>query len=131
MMSTSGQKFKTSVFFFWVQTFLRRHATKEAEVEISYHRWTANSVGCYVCKDRLVKDQHGRTVFRCLCVNTKTRTKTTMAVTSRFDSSPGAKRNFCQAKFLNSHHVRMHRVIFFMPHALVKLIVRAYEFVFS
>jgi len=29
----------------------------------------------------------------------------------------------CQAKFLTSHHIRMHRVIFYIPNTLIKLIV--------
>jgi len=37
----------------------------------------------------------------------------------------GVKRNFWLAKFLSSHHVRMHRVIFFTLNALIKLIIRA------
>jgi len=35
----------------------------------------------------------------------------------------GVKRNFWLAKFLTSHHVRMHRVIFYIPNALIKLII--------
>jgi len=31
----------------------------------------------------------------------------------------------CQAKFLTSHHVRMRRVIFYIPNRLIKLIIRA------
>jgi len=31
----------------------------------------------------------------------------------------------CQAKFLTSHHVCMHRVIFYIPNTLTKLIIRA------
>jgi len=30
---------------------------------------------------------------------------------------------------MTSHHVRMHRVIFYIPNTLIKLIIRAYEFV--
>jgi len=37
----------------------------------------------------------------------------------------GVKRNFWLAKFLTSHHVRMHRIIFYIPNMLIKLIIRA------
>jgi len=30
----------------------------------------------------------------------------------------------CQAKFLTSHYARMHRVIFYTPNTLIKLIIR-------
>jgi len=30
--------------------------------------------------------------------------------------------NRCQAKFLTSHYVHMHRVIFYIPNTLIKLI---------
>jgi len=32
-------------------------------------------------------------------------------------------RNFASQKFLISHHVPMHRVIFYMPNTLIKLII--------
>jgi len=35
----------------------------------------------------------------------------------------GVKRNFWLAKFLTSHHVRMHRVNIYIPNTLIKLIV--------
>jgi len=40
------------------------------------------------------------------------------------------KRNFWLAKFLTSYHVRMHRVIFYIPNTLIKLLIRAWEFMF-
>jgi len=32
----------------------------------------------------------------------------------------------CQAKFLTSHHVPMHRIILYIPNTLIKLIIRAW-----
>ena len=32
---------------------------------------------------------------------------------------------WCQAKFLTSHHVRMHRVMFYRPNTRIKLIIKA------
>ena len=37
----------------------------------------------------------------------------------------GVKRNFWLTKFLTSHQARMHRVIFYIPNTLIKLIIRA------
>jgi len=34
-----------------------------------------------------------------------------------------ASRSRCQATFLTSHHTRMHRVIFYIPNTLMKLII--------
>jgi len=34
-------------------------------------------------------------------------------------------RNFANQEFLISHHVPMHRVIFYIPNTLIKLIIRA------
>jgi len=39
------------------------------------------------------------------------------------DTGSGVKRNFWRAKFLTSHHVCMHRLIFFMADTLIKLII--------
>jgi len=39
-------------------------------------------------------------------------------------SGSGVKQNFWHAKFLTSHHVRMHRVMFYIPKTLTKLITR-------
>jgi len=44
--------------------------------------------------------------------------------------TPPVYRSWCQAKFLTSHHVRMHRVIFYIPNTLIKLIIWAWEFLF-
>jgi len=40
-----------------------------------------------------------------------------------YRSRTGVKRNFWLAKFLTSHHVRMHRVILYIPNTLIKLII--------
>ena len=45
-------------------------------------------------------------------------------------TGPSVKRNFWLAKFLTWHHVRMHKVIFYIPNTLIELIIRAQEFVF-
>jgi len=45
--------------------------------------------------------------------------------TGHFINSAGVKRNSLFAKFLTSHHVPMHRVIFYIPNTLIKLIIRA------
>jgi len=39
--------------------------------------------------------------------------------------SAASKQHPCQAKFLTSHHVRMHRLIFYIENMLTKLIIRA------
>jgi len=39
-------------------------------------------------------------------------------------------RTRCQAKFLTSRHVRMHRAIFYISHTLIKLMIRAQGLVF-
>jgi len=36
----------------------------------------------------------------------------------------------CQAKFLTSRHVHVHRVLFYMSNTLRKLMIRAYGLVF-
>jgi len=37
----------------------------------------------------------------------------------------GVKQNFWLAKFLTSHHVRMHRLIFYIENTLINLIMKA------
>jgi len=44
-------------------------------------------------------------------------------LTEKFHSPSSLTR--CQAKFLTSHHVCMHRLMFFMANTLIKLIIRA------
>jgi len=40
-----------------------------------------------------------------------------------FGPGPGVKRNFWLANFLTSHHVHMHRVIFYISNTLRKLVI--------
>jgi len=37
----------------------------------------------------------------------------------------GFRKARCQAKFLTSHHLRIHRLIFYIANTLIKLIIRA------
>jgi len=126
--------------FLWFN--LRNDYVATLSVDVALNVWFTRNGMCaknnniYTWHEQAMMERLGRIISVVACCHSanlcahaarpfRSQQLRSLLLLPKLKCDPSVKRNFWLAKFLTSHHVNMHRVIFYISNTLRKLMIRA------